>query len=206
LQSRSRQSMDRTIGQDSLTAIVCFILVAALSSCGSAPSPVDFDRATLQGVVVDERHNPVQWAVVAVDAGDPVYTDTRGRFSVADVPRGLIAIAASHDGFEPQTEELVFSNRSQVLYLQLRSGQFFVAGAVEALHSGDEQKAVQLARQGIQLLPGDAEAQFVAALAWYATGNVVAAQSCLDGIAEPHDYGAVDLFGSDLAATEAVGQ
>ena len=203
MQFRNSRAPGRVFGLNIAVAISCVTLAAALSSCGTTPSPVDFDSATLHGVIVDEGHNPVQWAAVSIEGRRPVYTDIQGRFAVTDVPRRLITIQAQRDGFESHTGEFLFSNRTQVLYLQFRSGRFYVQRAIEALDSGDDRAAVELAERSLELLPGDPEAQFVAALAAYRTGDVAAAQSHLAAFSDRHHYEAVILFRSGLTMSEA---
>lgn len=195
------QSRDsRTLGLVSVLMAIGAALVVNLSSCATAPSPVEFDKATLQGMVYDEEHNPVQWASVSIAGSVPVYTDIDGRFAVPKVARGVVTIEVGATGLAPHSGEFLFANRTQVLYLRLHSGRYFVRQAIGALDSGDGETAVHLAREALMVIPGDPEAQFIAALASYRTGDLTAAQTHLSGFPEICGYEAVRLLRADLAA------
>ncbi len=181
-------------------AVVGATLIAILSSCATSPSPVEFETATLQGMIYDEEHNPVQWASVSIAGLDPVHTDIGGRFAVPEVLRGVVMIQVARDGFAPHAGEFLFANRTQVLYLRLNSGRYFLRLAIGALESEDGETAVQLAGQALTVLPGDPEARFVAALASYHIGDLAAAQTYLSGFSETRAFEAVTLFRADLAA------
>lgn len=195
------QSRDRRIsGLISVLILIGAALIAILSSCATAPSAVEFDTATLHGMVYDEEHSPVQWASVSIAGREPVYTDIDGRFAVPKVVRGVVTIEVGADGFAPHTGEFLFANRTQVLYLRLHSGRSFVRQAIGALDSGDGEAAVHLAREALMVLPADPEALFIAALASYRTGDLTAAQSHLSGFPDTCGYEAVRLLRADLAA------
>jgi len=186
-----------------IAAAVLLTLVTAFASGCTTTNPMEFDRATLRGVVIDEDHQPVEWATVSVPGGEVVYTDRNGRFALADVPRGGVRIHAELESFEPLFAECLFTHRTQVVYLQMRSGRFFVLRAVEALESGSGEAAVRFASRGVDLLPGNPEAEFVAALASLLAGDLVAAGSFLDEFTNPTAYEAVTLLRADLSALEA---
>ncbi len=196
MQSRDSQ----TFGLVSVLVFIGAALVASLSSCATVPSPVEFDTATLHGMVYDDEHNPVQWASVSIAGREPIYTDIDGRFAVPGVVRGVVTIEVGADGFAPHTGEFLFANRTQVLYLRLHSGRSFVRQAIGALDSGDGETAVHLAGKALMVLPADPVALFIAALASYRTGDLTAAQSRLSGFPNTCGYEAVRLFRADLAA------
>ncbi len=196
MQSRDSQ----TFGLVSVLVFIGAALVASLSSCATAPSPVEFDTATLHGMVYDDEHNPVQWASVSIAGREPIYTDIDGRFAVPGVVRGVVTIEVGADGFAPYTGEFLFANRTQVLYLRLHSGRSFVRQAIAALDSGDGEVAVHLAGKALMVLPGDPEVRFIAALASYRTGDLATAQAHLSYFPETCGYEAVRLFRADLAA------
>ncbi len=196
MQSRDSRTLD-------LVSVLIFIgaaLVAILSSCATVPSPVEFDTATLHGMVYDDEHNPVQWASVSIAGREPVYTDIDGRFAVPKVARGVVAIEVGADGFAPHTGEFLFANRTQVLYLRLHSGRSFVRQAIGALDSGDGETAVHLAGKALMVLPGDPEVRFIAALASYRAGHLAMAQTHLSSFPEACGYEAVRLLRADLVA------
>jgi len=193
----------RVRGMAIVLTVICTGLIALLSSCETAPSPVEFDSATLQGMIYDDDHNPVQWASVSIAGADPVYTDIDGRFAVPNVERGVVTIEVGRDGFAPHTGEFLFANRTQVLYLRLHSGRYFLGRAIGALETGDNESAVQRAGQALMVIPGNPEARFVAAMASYLINDLTAAQTHLSEFSEIRRYEAVNLLRAKLAAAIA---
>ena len=201
---RDSRGSGRTDGVASVMAVIGATLVAIMASCATVPSPAEFDTATLHGMIYDEEHRPVRWASVSIAGGDPVYTDIEGRFAVPDVPRGIVSIEVGRDEFAPHAGEFLFANRTQVLYLRLHSGRDFLRQAIGSLESGAEEAAIEPAREGLMVLPGDPEARFIAALASYLIGDLTAALTHLSGFPETCGYEAVTRLRADIvAAVEA---
>ena len=91
-----------------------------------------------------------------------------------------------------------------MLYLRLHSGRDFLRQAIGSLESGAEEAAIEPAREGLMVLPGDPEARFIAALASYLIGDLTAALTHLSGFPETCGYEAVTRLRADIvAAVEA---
>jgi hypothetical protein len=109
--------------------VVCFVL--ALPGCGprsyEEPRPV---AAVLRGRVVDEAGDPLSSAVVQLDesGGSRAVTDDQGDFVIRDVRPGTHRIMALTLGFHPSVREVVVSQDTVHVTLELVEAPGAIAG------------------------------------------------------------------------------
>jgi TonB family protein len=126
-----------------------------------AEEPVREERKSVvnfKGVVLQRGNRaPVQGANVSVGEGDlSAVTDAVGRFEIADVPLGKVAVAATASGYEvfKTEEELVEGKLTSVTYY-LRQRIF---SQYETVVRGKKEKKevarVELQQEEIRLIPG----------------------------------------------------
>lgn len=179
--------------------VSCTVLVTVLLSCGTTPSPIEFESAPLHGMIFDEQHKPVAWVSVSTDDAGQVNSDIEGRFIIPDVRRGVVTVRAERAGYEPHMAEFTFVNRTQVLYLRLLSGRHYVREAIGAFDTGDLATAFDLAERAVAIVPDDAEARYLAAIAAVRLGDVQTARSHLAALSGSGMYEAVSLLRADMA-------
>lgn len=188
-------------GRPLLGLTIAVALASVLCACATSPPAVEFDAATVYGMVYDERHDPVPWAAVSTGENSPVFTDINGRFAIPEVPRGPVAVRVTADGFAPCDEDFLFSARTQVLYIRLSSGESLARNAVSAMEHGDFSAAVRTATEALTVLPNSAMTRFVAAVAAYRSGDVTAARRFLAGFSDAESYAAIALFSVKLESS-----
>ncbi|MFW6247854.1 MAG: carboxypeptidase-like regulatory domain-containing protein [bacterium] len=163
----------------------CSVMLAvlAVASCASAPTASDFDRATLHGVVYGSDGLPVEWVEVSASDGPPVCSDIGGRFALPNVRQGPIVVRARRQGYEPAEVHAVFADRTQVLYLRLRSARDVMTEAQELLDAGLVAAACDAADRAVRLDPSLEPARYLAAIAHLRNGDAATAFDRLEPLA-----------------------
>ena len=84
---------------------------------------IQFSKAPLLGMIYDSDSSPVVGAMIVLDDEKSAQTDINGRVLFSEVSSGEHLVVVSKEGFEEARMILNFSNRDQVLYLNIVSLQ-----------------------------------------------------------------------------------
>ena len=107
------------------TLLLTGLMLLVISACSTQHSYLgSFRKADLPGAVYGATVDGaplggLAGARVALDGGEPVIADSRGRFLIPDVHIGPHRLQVSRDGYIPVDREIEFLNRSQVVYVRL---------------------------------------------------------------------------------------
>lgn len=111
--------MNRHFALFSLAVLMCVAATSAAASTGSLPSPPVASVAVaappdLQGVVHDERGQPVAGALVSAlgTTAASVVSDASGRFSFRNLPEGPYLVRVHLQGYLPDRSQLVQVKRA----------------------------------------------------------------------------------------------
>lgn len=181
--------------------LIATVATLALAAGCATPQPGAFERATLHGMVYSEQGNPVAWATVHLGA-DSAMTDIRGRFRIPEVARGPVELAVSADGFLPLSASALFANRSQVLYLQMRSRGAVATEIRAALESGRTDEARLAAARALTAFPEDPLFVYLLAVAELKAGRPAAAREALAPLTGS-GMDAVQMLLAEIERTEA---
>ena len=80
-------------------ALVALLLLAA-AGCNTDALPPAAGYTTVSGAVLDRTSKPVAGAVVTIDAILSATTDTEGKFSISDVPSGIVDYTIVAQGYQ----------------------------------------------------------------------------------------------------------
>ncbi|MGO9409228.1 MAG: carboxypeptidase regulatory-like domain-containing protein [Spirochaetia bacterium] len=187
-------------------AVALLLLAVTLVSCASQNrgDPSAFDRAPLFGMIYDEDNQPCPGVNLGVDGKDSdqetgLVSDIRGRFVVPDLQRGKHVVIARKEGFEDLSVEVLFLNKTDVLFLRMVSFGQLLTSAEKALGERKWAEADAFLTRAEKLDAGDGVLLYLRAVRAYKIGMwqeaVVFLNIVLDkGIKEP----AVYLFLADL--------
>jgi hypothetical protein len=184
------------------TSIVLGCLVLG---CASTPALSDHGAAeptTLRGMVYDLDRIPVTGAKVVVSAGLSRLestTDIHGRFAIPEVTLGSVVLTFTKSGYETFEWPLLFTESSQVVYVQMANGDQLYEAAVDALDRKEWQDARRFLDRADKLQPPGPTAVFLRACLESGLGNDRWAAESLEGYFGPRDpVLAVELFLGDL--------
>ncbi len=119
------------------------LMLLVISACSTQHSYVgSFRKADLSGAVYGATadgapRGGLSGARVALDGGESVIADSRGRFLIPNVRIGRHRLQVSRDGYIPVDREIEFLNRSQVVYVRLVRLDEAVAEIVADLASAE---------------------------------------------------------------------
>jgi hypothetical protein len=97
------------------------ILLSLMGCATNAEDPTNFESAPLYGMVYDYQNRPVKSVEISWNDSVIAESDINGRFFLSDLPRGEHTLSFSKDGYEHLTLEIQFQNRTEALYLKMRS-------------------------------------------------------------------------------------
>ena len=84
-------------------------------------------------MVSDAQGTPVRDAEIVIAGIDPVYTDIRGRFVVANVPVGRSSASVRHPEYRAVETEIVVTGPADVVHVRLESRAAACEAAVESI-------------------------------------------------------------------------
>ncbi len=174
-----------------ISAVLCAVV---LLGCAGTPDAAWTQPAPLHGVIYDASGAPLGWVELQVDEGPPVYSDIHGRFSLPPLTAGSYTVKAGRKGYETLTSEVAFTNRSDVLYLRLRSVDELSVQVQEALDRGRTARAIELLEAGLPANPEDEQLRFLLALTYARIGDVDGALSELKWFSSEEPPAAVELL------------
>ncbi|MFW5729803.1 MAG: carboxypeptidase-like regulatory domain-containing protein [Spirochaetota bacterium] len=160
------------LGAGLLAGLTLFVI----SACSSQHSYVgSFRKADLLGAVYGATADGaplgnLAGARVALDGGDPVIADSRGRFLIPGVRIGRHRLEVTRDGYLPVSRDIEFLNRSQVVYVRLVRLDEAVAAIAAAFVPRENAAAVghedtpALARSVLRADPRNPVARFALAV------------------------------------------
>ena len=182
------------------SSFLCFVLAAVLfGACRSVPDSIlkdkelnDFVKAPLFGMIYDDRNRPCQGVSVSIMEFSPagterekeplrnsVYTDINGRFVLTDMRRGSYRILAEKKGFEPTEAVFDFTNRNQVLYIQIISFESLLYRAEESLKTNDYPSALNYLERAGRLEEKHPAVLYMKAVCYYNGGKFDDAETLL---------------------------
>jgi hypothetical protein len=180
-------------------------LGALLVGCASSPALTDHastEPTTLRGMVYDLDRVPVTGAKVVVSAGLwnlESTTDIHGRFAIPSVSLGTLHLTLTKSGYETVEWQLLFSESSQVVYVQMSNVDQLYEAAVDALDRGEWQVAARFLDRADKLQVPGATSVFLRATLLSRLGNDAEAAASLETFFGPRQpVLAVELFLGDL--------
>ncbi len=185
--------------------VALLLLAITLVSCASQnlADPNVFNKASLFGMIYDEDNQPCPGVKLSVDgSSDPKtgsISDIRGRFVIPELARGEHMVVARKEGFEDLSVEVLFLNKTDVLFLRMVSFGQLLTSAEKALEERKWEEAEGFLFRAEKLDPGDGVLLYLRAVRAYKVGMWDEAATFLNGvlgkgIKEP----AVYLFLADL--------
>lgn len=184
------------------TSIVFGCLVLG---CASTPALSDHgatEPTTLRGMVYDLDRVPVTGARVVVSAGlsrRESTTDIHGRFAIPEVALGSVVLSFTKAGYETFEWPLLFTESSQVVYVQMANGDQLYEAAVDALDRKEWQEAGRSLDRADKLQAPGSTSVFLRACLLSRLGNDLAAAESLERYFGPREpVLAVELFLGDL--------
>jgi|GEM_PF-1554846 len=125
-----------------LISFIALFMVLLASSCASknvlfSDEVHDFVASDLLGMIYDAQNRPCHGALIVIDGKKRRYvrSDINGRFIIQDLRAGSHQIEVSKKGFEPNTFDVDFISRKQVLHIRLISIETLLNTAEAALDS-----------------------------------------------------------------------
>ncbi len=161
--------------------VISAVLYAALlSGCAGTPDAAWRRPVPLHGVVYEYSGAPLGWVELRVDDGPPVHSDLHGRFSLPPLAAGRYTVTARKPGYETVVSEVWFTNRTDVLYLRLRSVEELSARIQAALDQDRTAEAIELLELALPVALKDDLLRYLLALAHARGGDTDAALAALE--------------------------
>ncbi len=178
------------------------LITAALWGCAGGPDPDWRGPTPVHGVVYGYAGAPVAGVTVAANDGAPVHSDVQGRFTLPQLTPGAHSITARKPGYESLTAELLITDRTEIIYLRLRSANDFAREAQRALDHGSTGEASDLIDQALLIDPESPVLRYLSAIARALGGRHQEASVILEWFRQYEPYPAVALL-RDRIETEA---
>jgi hypothetical protein len=176
-------------------------LAILITSCASQEvrDPLMFDAAPLFGMIFDADNQPCSGVALEVDGREGPLTDLRGRFVIPDLVRGDHRVVARKAGYEELTVIISFTNKADVLHLQMISFSQLLGMAQAALSEMLWADAEGFLQRAEKLDPTDAVLRYLFAVHAFKTGKYAQAVAHLKAINDAgQPEAAVHLFLADI--------
>lgn len=136
--TRGEEHVTRTAADKLVSCILAVVIGTVVTACASFGSDTNVIR--VHGMVSDGQGTPVRDAEIVIAGVDPVYTDIRGRFVVANVPVGRTAASVRHPEYRAVETEIVVTGPSDVVHVRLQSRVAASEAAVESIVAAAAQR------------------------------------------------------------------
>ncbi len=122
----------------SLLTAACLLIAAFLfASCASFMGNKD-KFPPLNGMIYDRENRPVTDASIQIDGAYAASSDIHGHFSLANVKQGLTHhLLVTKKGFEQSEVDLIYSDPTQVLYINMFTAGQLISEAEKSLQAQD---------------------------------------------------------------------
>ena len=138
--------------------VLMFIMFSAVS-CKTAE--FGYKVFDINGMVYDFSNRPVAYCDISLGIrGLTGVSDINGRFSISRVPMGNHTLTVYKEGFEKYSEDFLFKQRGQIIYVRLPSQSQLLDLADEALTANNFLLAEEMAERARQIDPDNIETLF----------------------------------------------
>ena len=184
-----------------LTVLLLSVLAAGCASTPLLKEP-ETGPTDLQGMVYDLDRVPVSGARVEWKAGprsSGATTDIHGRFSLSAIPFGKVDLTFTKDGYESFSWSLLFSERDQIVYVQMSSADQLYQLTVRSLDQKEWAQAAKALDRADQIRKPGGPSTFLRACLLDGQGDPAGAAALLEAyLAGAEPSLAFDLYLGDL--------
>lgn len=154
-----------------IQTIAVLILLVSVPGCASTDNPLVFDEAPLYGMIYDKQNRPVKGVRIVQNGKLLGTSDVNGRFFLSKISQGSQQFRFEKAGYESLELEVDFQNRTEVLYINMRSAFDCMVQADMALSQQSFADARQAIDIGIDIDPLHQGLHFLSAILYLKVGD-----------------------------------
>lgn len=138
-----------------------------LGSCKSLNNPLDFDSAPLYGMIYDYQNKPVKSVELYEDDILIGESDINGRFYLPDMEKGIHNIRFKKTGYETLDFQVDFENKTEVLYIKIRSAFDCLVDANILMSQSSFKDAQDMIERGLTIKEGDSGLLYLRSILYF---------------------------------------
>jgi tetratricopeptide (TPR) repeat protein len=171
------------------TIISLIILTLLFGACTSVPDdPTDFLEAPFFGMIYDGHNTGVPAAQIILEEEVIAETDINGRFIIPKLEKGSYEFTIEKEGFETKTLTVDFLNKSNILYISLRSVIDYTQEADQFIQQGNYSKAFEAITKGLAISPENAPLRYLQAIYYFKISDFMASKAVLEILASEFPF------------------
>lgn len=155
-----------------ISFLIGLLVVLFLTGCATnTKDPTFFEEAPLYGIIYDYENRPVKGVVITEDGNIIGESDINGRFYLADMEKGDHTLIFEKEGYQTLKVPVRFLNRTEAMYLKIRSAFNCLSEANRLLSQESYYEASQMIELGLSIDNKNSGLYYLDALLNYKTGK-----------------------------------